>query len=201
MIIRSVSWLILKVLTALFSLVSLSVWSCWHVIIQTTTFVLVYGRYLCDYTYYTSLYLGHGHSAFIHVPPLGKPYSRQDLGRALQAAVQEMLKILELDPEHNKHCNHEHHHHHHHHQQHDHVWLTGSECWLQDSQPLAPEMNGINWVLLPVMPFVNHVKKYRRFSLVYSRSGLGSLHVCAGAVGTCEYQPFLFLGQNCENRC
>lgn len=79
------------------------------------------GRYLCDYTYYTSLYLGHGHSAFIHVPPLGKPYSSQDLGRALQAAVQEMLKILELDPEHNKHCNHEHHHHQHHHHQHDHV--------------------------------------------------------------------------------
>ncbi|KAK5859781.1 hypothetical protein PBY51_021309 [Eleginops maclovinus] len=74
------------------------------------------GRYLCDYTYYTSLYLGHGHSAFIHVPPLGKPYSSQELGRALQAAVQEMLKMLELDPEHNKHCNHEHQQ-----QQHDHV--------------------------------------------------------------------------------
>ncbi|TKS80032.1 Pyroglutamyl-peptidase 1 [Collichthys lucidus] len=72
------------------------------------------GRYLCDYTYYTSLYLGQGHSAFIHVPPLGKPYSSQDLGRALQAAIQEMLNLLELDPKHNKHCDHEHQH------QHDH---------------------------------------------------------------------------------
>ncbi|XP_068427072.1 pyroglutamyl-peptidase 1 isoform X1 [Clinocottus analis] len=65
------------------------------------------GRYLCDYTYYTSLYLGQGHSAFIHVPPLGKPYSSRDLGRALQAAIQEMLKLLELDHTHNKHCNHQ----------------------------------------------------------------------------------------------
>lgn len=71
-------------------------------------------RYLCDYTYYTSLHLGRGHSAFIHVPPLGKPYSSQDLGRALQAVVQEMLKLLELDHKHNEHCNHEHQH------QHDH---------------------------------------------------------------------------------
>ncbi|XP_036410420.1 pyroglutamyl-peptidase 1-like isoform X2 [Megalops cyprinoides] len=52
------------------------------------------GRYLCDYTYYTSLYLSQGRSAFIHVPPLGKPYSGEDLGRALQAIVQEMLELL-----------------------------------------------------------------------------------------------------------
>ncbi|KAL0966646.1 hypothetical protein UPYG_G00297820 [Umbra pygmaea] len=50
------------------------------------------GRYLCDYTYYTSLYLGKGRSAFVHVPPLGKPYSAQDLGRALKAIVAEMLE-------------------------------------------------------------------------------------------------------------
>lgn len=71
------------------------------------------GRYLCDYTYYTSLYLGQGRSAFIHVPPLGKPYSSQDLGRALQAIVQEMMKLPELKNteeghEHNEHCNHTH---------------------------------------------------------------------------------------------
>ncbi|XP_040025534.2 pyroglutamyl-peptidase 1 [Gasterosteus aculeatus] len=73
------------------------------------------GRYLCDYTYYTSLYLGRGHSAFIHVPPLGKPYSSQDLGRALQAAIQEMLKLLELDPKQDARCNHKQHQ-----QQHEH---------------------------------------------------------------------------------
>ncbi|KAF7665488.1 hypothetical protein LDENG_00141320 [Lucifuga dentata] len=69
------------------------------------------GRYLCDYTYYTSLHLGHGRSAFVHVPPLGKPYSSQELGRALQAIVQEMLDLLELDHaeeehKHHQHCNH-----------------------------------------------------------------------------------------------
>ncbi|KAM6918298.1 pyroglutamyl-peptidase 1-like [Xenentodon cancila] len=53
------------------------------------------GRYLCDYTYYLSLYLGQGRSAFVHVPPLGKPYSRQDLGRGLQAVIQEMLNLQE----------------------------------------------------------------------------------------------------------
>ncbi|XP_076001060.1 pyroglutamyl-peptidase 1 [Genypterus blacodes] len=72
------------------------------------------GRYLCDYTYYTSLYLGHGRSAFIHVPPLGKPYSSQELGRALQAVVQQMLDLLELEDEQHEHCNHNHQH------QHDH---------------------------------------------------------------------------------
>lgn len=72
------------------------------------------GRYLCDYTYYTSLHLGQGCSAFIHVPPLGKPYSSQDLGRALQAAVQEMLNLLELDHKHKEHSDHKHR------QQHDH---------------------------------------------------------------------------------
>ena len=84
-------------------------------VITSHNVTLLPGRYLCDYTYYTSLYLGRGHSAFIHVPPLGKPYSSQDLGRALQAAVQEMLKLLELDHHDNKDCNHKHHHH-----QHDH---------------------------------------------------------------------------------
>ncbi|XP_030608142.1 pyroglutamyl-peptidase 1-like [Archocentrus centrarchus] len=53
------------------------------------------GRYLCDYTYYTSLYLGKGRAAFVHVPPLEKPYSGQDLGRGLKAVIQEMLNLLE----------------------------------------------------------------------------------------------------------
>ncbi|KAM9719754.1 pyroglutamyl-peptidase 1-like [Menidia menidia] len=69
------------------------------------------GRYLCDYTYYTSLYLGQGRAAFVHVPPLGKPYSSQDLGRGLQVVIQEMLKLVEgkyteEESKDNKHCNH-----------------------------------------------------------------------------------------------
>ncbi|XP_024276894.1 pyroglutamyl-peptidase 1 isoform X1 [Oncorhynchus tshawytscha] len=57
------------------------------------------GRYLCDFTYYTSLYLSHGHSAFIHVPPIEKPYSGVDLGRALQAIIQGMLNMLDQTEE------------------------------------------------------------------------------------------------------
>ncbi|XP_038632840.1 pyroglutamyl-peptidase 1 [Scyliorhinus canicula] len=53
------------------------------------------GRYLCDFTYYTSLHLSHGKSAFIHVPPLGKPYTAEQLGRALQTIIGAMLGVLE----------------------------------------------------------------------------------------------------------
>ncbi|GAA6097766.1 pyroglutamyl-peptidase 1 [Tachysurus ichikawai] len=53
------------------------------------------GRYLCDYTYYTSLYLGKGRSAFVHVPPLGEPYTAKQLAQALQAVILEMLNLLE----------------------------------------------------------------------------------------------------------
>lgn len=52
-------------------------------------------RYLCDFTYYTSLYQGRGRSAFVHVPPLGKPYNAHQLGRALRAIIEEMLGVLE----------------------------------------------------------------------------------------------------------
>ncbi|XP_051989691.1 pyroglutamyl-peptidase 1 [Xyrauchen texanus] len=64
------------------------------------------GRYLCDYTYYTSLSLGDGRSAFVHVPPLGNPYSAVELARALRVIVLEMLELME----HNngrKHCLHD----------------------------------------------------------------------------------------------
>nr|XP_057924120.1 pyroglutamyl-peptidase 1-like [Doryrhamphus excisus] len=67
------------------------------------------GRYLCDYTYYSSLFLSKGRCAFIHVPPLGNPYSSQELGRALQAVVQEMLKLLEaVNNTEEQHCIHAH---------------------------------------------------------------------------------------------
>ncbi|XP_055796711.1 pyroglutamyl-peptidase 1-like [Salvelinus fontinalis] len=65
------------------------------------------GRYLCDFTYYTSLYLSHGRSAFVHVPPIAKPYSGEDLGRALQAIILEMLVMLDRAEE-KIHCQHVH---------------------------------------------------------------------------------------------
>lgn len=64
-------------------------------LVNSVVAVFYFKRYLCDFTYYTSLYLSHGRSAFIHVPPLGKPYSRDDLGRALQAIIRGMLELLD----------------------------------------------------------------------------------------------------------
>ncbi|XP_052569389.1 pyroglutamyl-peptidase 1-like protein isoform X2 [Peromyscus californicus insignis] len=53
------------------------------------------GRYVCDYTYYLSLYLGNGHAALIHVPPLSHRLPASLLGRALQVIIQEMLEDSE----------------------------------------------------------------------------------------------------------
>ncbi|KAG8594437.1 hypothetical protein GDO81_001204 [Engystomops pustulosus] len=62
------------------------------------------GRYLCDFTYYTSLYESHGKSVFIHVPPLGKPYTPAQLGRALQTILQVILDMEHSDNQNN--CDH-----------------------------------------------------------------------------------------------
>ncbi|XP_068127296.1 pyroglutamyl-peptidase 1 isoform X2 [Hyperolius riggenbachi] len=52
------------------------------------------GRYLCDFSYYTSLQQTQGKSVFIHVPPLGKPYSAEQLGHALQTVINIILDML-----------------------------------------------------------------------------------------------------------
>ncbi|XP_072050736.1 pyroglutamyl-peptidase 1-like [Amphiura filiformis] len=50
------------------------------------------GRYLCDFTYYTSLSQNCDCAAFIHVPPLGKPYAGNQLAQGLKIAILSMLK-------------------------------------------------------------------------------------------------------------
>ncbi|PIK49990.1 putative pyroglutamyl-peptidase 1 [Apostichopus japonicus] len=55
------------------------------------------GRYLCGYAYYTSLYQNPTCSAFIHVPPLGGPYSAQQLALGIREALLSMLK--QISPE------------------------------------------------------------------------------------------------------
>jgi len=52
------------------------------------------GRYLCDFIYYTSLSVDRTRSAFIHVPPLNRPYSAQQLAAAIRVAVRAMLDQL-----------------------------------------------------------------------------------------------------------
>ncbi|XP_045206049.2 pyroglutamyl-peptidase 1-like [Mercenaria mercenaria] len=50
------------------------------------------GRYLCDFSYFTSLHINRNRTAFIHVPPLGQPYSIEELVEALRVAILGMLE-------------------------------------------------------------------------------------------------------------
>ncbi|KAK2146863.1 hypothetical protein LSH36_581g01047 [Paralvinella palmiformis] len=49
------------------------------------------GRYLCDFIYFTSLHIDNSCTAFIHVPPLDKPYTREQLAIGIQSAINAML--------------------------------------------------------------------------------------------------------------
>lgn len=53
------------------------------------------GRYLCDFIYFTSLNIKDNCVAFIHVPPLDKPYSASQLALGLQMAVKAMLQQVQ----------------------------------------------------------------------------------------------------------
>ena len=48
------------------------------------------GRYLCDFIYYKSLHLCQCPVLFVHVPPLDKPYSAEQLGQGLK----DLLEVL-----------------------------------------------------------------------------------------------------------
>lgn len=48
------------------------------------------GRYLCDFIYYKSLHLCECPVIFVHVPPLDKPYSGEQLGQGLK----DLLEVL-----------------------------------------------------------------------------------------------------------
>jgi len=52
------------------------------------------GRYMCDFIYFTSLNINCSRTAFIHVPPLEKPYSVKQLAAALRVAILAMLDQL-----------------------------------------------------------------------------------------------------------
>ena len=53
------------------------------------------GRYLCDFIYYTSLYLNQGPVLFVHVPDLGTPYSCEQLAKSLKHIIECLLDQLE----------------------------------------------------------------------------------------------------------
>ncbi|XP_002731379.1 pyroglutamyl-peptidase 1-like [Saccoglossus kowalevskii] len=49
------------------------------------------GRYLCDFSYYLSLSQDCSCAAFVHVPPLGKPYTAKQLAKGLKMIIQCLL--------------------------------------------------------------------------------------------------------------
>uniref|UniRef100_T1JJ94 Pyroglutamyl-peptidase I n=1 Tax=Strigamia maritima TaxID=126957 RepID=T1JJ94_STRMM len=53
------------------------------------------GRFLCDYTYFSSLSIDSSRTAFIHVPTIDKPYTAQQLAQAIRIATLCMLEQLE----------------------------------------------------------------------------------------------------------
>jgi len=52
------------------------------------------GRYLCDFIYFTSLNVDQSCTAFIHVPPLERPYTARQLAEAIKVAILAMLEQL-----------------------------------------------------------------------------------------------------------
>ena len=44
------------------------------------------GHYLCDFVFYKSLHSSQGKSLFIHVPPLNKPFSKEELAAIIVQA-------------------------------------------------------------------------------------------------------------------
>ncbi|CAK8692403.1 unnamed protein product [Clavelina lepadiformis] len=54
------------------------------------------GRYCCDYIYYTSLSMKQAHTVFIHVPPLNRPYSGNDLALGIKAIITAILERISV---------------------------------------------------------------------------------------------------------
>ncbi|XP_060536331.1 pyroglutamyl-peptidase 1 [Cylas formicarius] len=56
------------------------------------------GRYLCEFIYYTSLNIDRNRSLFIHVPPLNKPYTSQQLAEVLAEVIKyALIQLEEID--------------------------------------------------------------------------------------------------------
>lgn len=49
------------------------------------------GHYLCDFVFFKSLYSSKGRSLFIHVPPLNKPFTAEELANIIVKVLQEVL--------------------------------------------------------------------------------------------------------------
>ena len=61
-------------------------------------FVLFICRYLCDFSYFSSLHINHRNAAFIHVPPLDAPYTAAELSQGLRVAINDMISQVLQQP-------------------------------------------------------------------------------------------------------
>ncbi|KAJ8947890.1 hypothetical protein NQ318_010036 [Aromia moschata] len=52
------------------------------------------GRYLCEFIFYTSLNIDSGRTLFVHVPPLGEPYSAEELAEGLMDIIKAALRQI-----------------------------------------------------------------------------------------------------------
>lgn len=56
------------------------------------------GHYLCDFIYFTSLAQDPARTVFVHVPPLGMPYSANQMATALAEVIRDLWdQVLQLD--------------------------------------------------------------------------------------------------------
>jgi pyroglutamyl-peptidase len=53
------------------------------------------GRFLCEFTLYSSLYRSKQRSIFVHLPPVGYPYSQEELDQILLDCVSQLLQLTE----------------------------------------------------------------------------------------------------------
>ena len=58
--------------------------------------IFFFNRYLCDFSYFSSLNISHHNSAFIHVPPLDMPYTAAHMAEGLRVAINEMIHQVDL---------------------------------------------------------------------------------------------------------
>ncbi|KXJ10314.1 pyroglutamyl-peptidase 1 [Exaiptasia diaphana] len=54
------------------------------------------GRYLCDFTYFTSLHHGDSPTVFIHLPPIQGPYTCEEMAETLKIIILLILEQIQL---------------------------------------------------------------------------------------------------------
>ncbi|KFM81744.1 Pyroglutamyl-peptidase 1, partial [Stegodyphus mimosarum] len=52
------------------------------------------GLYLCEFIFYTSLKINRN-TAFVHIPPIGQPYSAREMAETLAVIIHSMLKQVQ----------------------------------------------------------------------------------------------------------